>query len=299
MDQVKTVLLADFKTANEARKEKLAKKYGYEDADAYYFYLTGEVRTKRKNNPTVATDSALEEGESALDMVIAFDTTGSMGSYIGAVRRHIVGLVENLFKNSPDLRIKIVTFGDYCDMRSPQDFGIAYQSIELTNNANDLVNFVNKNHQTGGGDADEFYELVLQKVLTETDWREGAKRSMLLIGDCAPHKTSYSHPNLKGSTPDWRVEAERYAKAGIQVDTLMIRPNMMDSKWYEELSSTTNGVCLPFDKSENTGVVLESLAYARSSKKSFTAMKETVTFAATATNDTALEGAYKKMETIL
>ena len=51
-----------------------------------------------------------------LDMVIAFDTTGSMAAYI------------------EDLRLGIVAFGDYCDMANRETFGDAYQCIPLTGN---------------------------------------------------------------------------------------------------------------------------------------------------------------------
>ena len=38
-----------------------------------------------------------------LDMVIAFDTTGSMASYIKAVRDHVIDLIPKLFVANPKL----------------------------------------------------------------------------------------------------------------------------------------------------------------------------------------------------
>jgi Mg-chelatase subunit ChlD len=58
-----------------------------------------------------------------LDMVIAFDTTGSMCSYIEAVKKHVIDLIPKLFAANPKLKISIVAFGDYCDMHSKRDFG--------------------------------------------------------------------------------------------------------------------------------------------------------------------------------
>lgn len=37
-----------------------------------------------------------------LDMVIAFDTTGSMSAYINAVKTHVKELVPKLFSSNPD-----------------------------------------------------------------------------------------------------------------------------------------------------------------------------------------------------
>lgn len=103
-----------------------------------------------------------------LDMVIAFDTTGSMAAYIEAVRSEVADLVPRLFKENDDLRLGIVAFGDYCDMKSAHEFGDAYQCMTLTNNENDLIKFIRETKNTSGGDGDEFYELVIKKIVEET-----------------------------------------------------------------------------------------------------------------------------------
>ena len=127
-----------------------------------------------------------------LDMVIAFDTTGSMNSYIGQVKNHVSGLVPQLLKDNPNMRIGIVAFGDYCDMVSATEFGKAYQVLYPTSNEQDIISFVKNAQSTGGGDADEFYELVIKKITEETPWREDATKTVLFIADCNPHKVGYS-----------------------------------------------------------------------------------------------------------
>lgn len=123
-----------------------------------------------------------------LDMVIAFDTTGSMNAYIEAVKLQVKELIPKLFKQNPDLRIGIVAFGDYCDMPSKDRFGKAYQVCGLTDNENRLIEFITKAQSTSGGDSDEFYELVIKKIVEETNWREGSTKAVLLIADAEPHK---------------------------------------------------------------------------------------------------------------
>ena len=49
------------------------------------------------------TDGAKTEG--MLDLIIAFDTTGSMKSYIGAVKKHVTKLIPKLFESNPNLKI--------------------------------------------------------------------------------------------------------------------------------------------------------------------------------------------------
>ena len=51
----------------------------------------------------------LSSSDVKLDMVIAFDTTGSMASYIDAVKKHVKELIPKLFKQNPDLRIRRVS----------------------------------------------------------------------------------------------------------------------------------------------------------------------------------------------
>ena len=73
-----------------------------------------------------------EKNVGMLDMMIAFDTTGSMAQYIDAVRKDVAELIPQLFKDNEDLRLGIVAFGDYCDMMDAHTFGDAYQCMPPT-----------------------------------------------------------------------------------------------------------------------------------------------------------------------
>ena len=114
---------------------------------------------KKKEDVAVAPVSS----EGKLDMVIAFDTTGSMNMFIKEVRNHVKGLIPQLFTDNPNIRISIVAFGDYCDMSTRDKFGRAYQVIGLTDDQKALIEFVEKAQNTSGGGGDEFYELVIHK----------------------------------------------------------------------------------------------------------------------------------------
>lgn len=127
------------------------------------------------------------------------------------------------------MRIGIVAFGDYCDMESSTKFGRAYQCLPLTNNEKEIINFINGAQNTGGGDGDEFYELVIKKITEETNWREDAVKSVLLIADAEPHRVGYSYGSIVHNAQiDWREEAIKAAGLGISFDTLSIH----GYKWY-------------------------------------------------------------------
>lgn len=284
-------LLAKFQKANKVRKLYLANKAGYSNIDDYKKAL--EVSIVGMPPVESPIEEATSSDEETLDMVIAFDTTGSMSSYIAAVKSHVKELIPNLFKNSPKLQIKIVAFGDYCDMKSSTVFGKAYQESNLTNNENELINFVNNAQNTAGGDGDEFYELVIKKIVEETPWRTNSKKAVLLIGDAEPHEVGYSHGLIVHKAQiDWRDEANKAAALGIQFDTLKIIPRTV---WYEELSKITGGISLDFKSASKTSNIVEGLAYARSSKKAYAKSYSTVM----ESGDSELIGAYKTMSTLL
>lgn len=218
---------------------------------------------KAKELPKVVEPSATD---GILDMVIAFDTTGSMSAYINAVKTHVKELVPKLFSSNPDLRIGVVAFGDYCDMRSEDNFGNAYQVLELTNDENKIISFINGAKETYGGDGDEFYELVIKKITEETAWREGSTKAVLLIADAAPHKVGYSYKYIVSNAQiDWREEAKKASELGIKFDTITIDPWVVE--WYKELSAMTNGVSVPFNNSSKTPQVIEAAVLSRGGER--------------------------------
>lgn len=226
--------------------------------------------------------------DSMLDMVIAFDTTGSMNAYIEAVKLQVKELIPKLFKQNPDLRIGIVAFGDYCDMPSKDRFGKAYQVCELTDNENRLIEFITKAQSTSGGDGDEFYELVIKKIVEETNWREGSTKAVLLIADAEPHRVGYSYNDrVVNNQIDWREEAKKAAEKGIKFDTLTIN----ETGWYKELSSTTNGVSAPFSTSSKTSQLVEAAALARGGEKT-RGLYETTMGSFGASGDTEMTAVY-------
>lgn len=222
--------------------------------------IKGNVTTDKK-----AFEDIKPKNVGKLDMIIAFDTTGSMAEYIDAVRKEVANLIPELFADNEDLRLGIVAFGDYCDMANSQEFGKAYQSIYPTNNENDLIKFVIESQDTSGGDGDEFYELVLKKIVEETPWREDATKTILLIADAEPHPLGYTYKNyVVDNEIDWRVEARKAADKKIKIDTVTIS----DEEWYRELSALTNGVSIPFHTGYKTAELVRAAASARGSFKS-------------------------------
>lgn len=214
---------------------------------------------------TETTQFTVPEVDGRLDMVIAFDTTGSMARYIDDVRKQVSDLVPRLFKANPDLKLGIVAFGDYCDMVDAQTFGNAYQCLPLTDNENEIMRFIKESKNTDGGDGDEFYELVIKKITEETPWREGATKAVLLIADAEPHEVGYSFGDIvRNSNINWENEASKAAQLGIQFDTVSIH----GLSWYKQLSEITGGVSVPFRSDNKTAELIEAASLSRGGRKS-------------------------------
>jgi Mg-chelatase subunit ChlD len=147
--KTKKQVLASFMRRNKDARETMASNAGFESAAKFKAHLLRAVKKEDAKKEKEAIDEiedtpvseSTEEIQSKVDMIIAFDTTGSMASYIGAVRKRVAEMTTNLFKNTTDLRIGIVAFGDYCDMISKDKFGIAYQVLTPTTDENEIIQF--------------------------------------------------------------------------------------------------------------------------------------------------------------
>ncbi len=290
--KTKEELLAAYKKANRPQRLVIIGRAGFTTEKQYMSYLD-----------TLSVPVTATEGEDAkLDMVIAFDTTGSMNSYISSVKAHVKELIPKLFSENKDLRLKIVAFGDYCDMPSPYQYGLAYQTIELTNDQNALINFVVNAKSTSGGDGDEFYELVIKKINDETAWRNDAKKAVLLIADYNPHGVGYSFNKggqwyVHNNQIDWKVEAQNAANKGIQWDTMTCIPSFVET-FYRPLSQITGGICIPFSSSSKTQEIVYAAAAVRGGSRSKGLFKKSYD-AAVASGDAELAGSYKSLSDLL
>lgn len=201
--------------------------------------------------PKAKTTKKSKKEAKKVDMVIAFDTTGSMSSYIGDVKKRVMELIPTLFEDNPNLQLGIVAFGDYCDMPHKDNFGNAYQCLPLSTDIAKIQEFVKNAKNTGGGDGNEFYELVIKKINEETEWRPDARRAVMLIADDNPHPVGYSYYGIiKNSQIDWREEAKKAKELGIEYDTCSIHGDRYP--WYKELAEITGGVYSEFQSSGNT-----------------------------------------------
>jgi hypothetical protein len=184
-----------------------------------------------------------------IDVVVSFDTTGSMYPCLTQVRRNVEELCKDLFSKIPGLRIGIIAHGDYCDHKS----SYVTEMIDLTDNQKNICKFIRQVDSTGGGDAPECYELVMLEARTQMSWKSGKSKVVIMIGDATPHPVHYDRHMCGWDGPsniDWRNEMGLLLEAGINVYAVHAMPDcrQYSRDFYQEIARETGGFYIPLDQ---------------------------------------------------
>jgi len=185
------------------------------------------------------------------ELLISFDTTGSMYPCLAEVRRNIDNTAKRLFEAIPNLRIGVVAHGDYCDSRI-----YVTKHLALTSDPNAVSYFVKNVEPTGGGDAPECYELVLHEAHTKVNWTEGSKRILIMIGDDVPHAPAHNPKRL-----DWRNEVDNLTKAGVLVHAVQALGRRHATSFYAEMAKKSGGFHLNLSQFNEATEMLLAVAY--------------------------------------
>lgn len=177
-----------------------------------------------------------------IEVIISFDTTGSMYPCLTQVRRNVSVLVSNLFKQVSGIRIGAISHGDYCDARNPHSYVL--KILDLSNDKQSICDFVLNVGPTDGGDSPECYELVLAEART-AHWTSGATKILILIGDDVPHSPHESQNTRK---LDWRNELKLLLEAGVHVYAVQALGRRHATSFYKEVAKMTKGYHLELDQ---------------------------------------------------
>jgi hypothetical protein len=186
-----------------------------------------------------------------IDIVISFDTTGSMYPCLAEVRRKVDETAQRLFKEIPNLRIGIIAHGDYCDRHI-----YVTKHLALTTDPTAVSYFVKNVERTGGGDAPECYELVLHEAHTKIKWTPGSQRVLVMIGDDVPHPKAHNPGKL-----DWKEEANKLLNEGVLIHGVQALNNRHAAPFYKEISDITGGFNLRLAQFNEVTELLLAVAY--------------------------------------
>ncbi len=115
-----------------------------------------------------------------LDIVIVFDSTGSMKGEIDEVKARIQRIGNALTQMIRKTRISICTYRDKGD-----DYIV--KGIPLTNNIGKIVTFLNTIDAKGGGDMPEAVDEGLRWAIENNTFNRSARKVILVFGDAPPH----------------------------------------------------------------------------------------------------------------
>ncbi len=180
--------------------------------------------------------------DETVDVVVSFDTTGSMYACLGRVRRRVGEMIGQLFREIPNLRMGIIAHGDYCDEGS----SYVIRAMNLVDNQHELQSFVMEVPPTNGGDSPECYELVLHKARSFR-WGPG-KKVLIVIGDDVPHPPTYP---MNRDKLNWRTEIDLLTKMGVQVYGVQALNRGHATAFYREIAERTGGFHLTLDQFTN------------------------------------------------
>jgi hypothetical protein len=218
----------------------------------------------RKGTPTPKGTAGAE----VIDVLISFDTTGSMYPCLTQVRREVATLVKRMFDEIPEIRIGVIAHGDYCDAPGSGYYGrdgYVTKMLDLTKDEKAITKFVRTVGPTGGGDQPECYELVLHEARTLVDWKSGHNKVLVLIGDDVPHPPHYRE-NTKNI--DWRNELGLLLEANINVYAVQALGRRHATSFYKEVASKTGGFHLELDQFAHIGDMIKAICYKQQSEES-------------------------------
>jgi hypothetical protein len=116
-----------------------------------------------------------------LDIVIAFDSTGSMGGEIEQVKGQIERIGKALVKMVPKARISLCTYRDRGDR-------YLVRGVPLTSDIQQVVSFLDGVEAREGGDTPEAVEAGLKWAIEKNEFRSRARKVILIFGDAPPHR---------------------------------------------------------------------------------------------------------------
>lgn len=122
--------------------------------------------------------------QNGLDIVLTFDSTGSMGGEIETVKSQIWRISLTLEKLVPGVRIAVCTYRDHGDE-------YLVRASPLTKDMDSVRRFLFNIQSGGGGDGPEAVLEGLESATEDNRFRPSARKVVLLFGDAPPHEGDY------------------------------------------------------------------------------------------------------------
>jgi len=175
-----------------------------------------------------------------LDLALVVDTTGSMGTHLGAIRRRLLETVDELDRAAAGLRLGVVAFKDH-----GREEAYVTRSLPLEADRNRFLRFLLSPRLApgaGGGGA-EAVECAL-RAANGLAWRPEARKALVLIGDRPPHGGGLDGFGGCPRGVDYRDEVEALARRGVAIYAVHVGDCLETRRVFEYFSARTGGTFL-------------------------------------------------------
>jgi len=142
------------------------------------------------HHDTVASvvDRAFDLQRAGLDLVLCFDTTGSMQPTIDAARDGVRDLMAILGNLSAKFRVGIVQYRDIGDFPRTRRKSAAETVSRLLTDGRRTEKYLAALSASGGGDVPERIVAGLEKAYrSRLGWSRSANKIVVIVGDAPPH----------------------------------------------------------------------------------------------------------------
>jgi hypothetical protein len=137
----------------------------------------------------VGTPTAGATVPAATDVLLIFDTTGSMSGALAPAQAEIEATLQQIDSDLPNVRYGVAEVRDYAAVYGEPGDSPWQLDQPITDDRTAIQDAVNALQAGGGGTAPESYARALWEANTSgaIGWRPTAKHVVLLVGDSYPH----------------------------------------------------------------------------------------------------------------
>lgn len=189
---------------------------------------------------------------SGLEIVFAFDSTGSMGPVLRATKERMSRMVKALHALVPDARIGVVTYRD-----SGQRERYLTRNVPLDRDLYRSLSFLSTVDADGGGDRPEAVLEALELAINQP-WAPRARRVIVLIGDAPAHRETEG--KLERMVRSFSSDGTSHVHAIITASELVGSPERDVQRSFERIAKAGRGTCVNSERDDTILKLVLSLA---------------------------------------
>ena len=175
---------------------------------------------------TAAEPATAQLGE--LDLVFAFDCTGSMGSHLHQAQANVKNIARQIIEaEHASVRMALVAYRDH----PPQDSTFETEVLDFTPSIDEMEKRLMTYTAQGGGDGPECVADALYQV-SQLTYRPNAAKVCILIADAPPHGLGESGDGFPNGSPnghDPYTVSRLLAAMGVTVSCVGVEPVLSGS----------------------------------------------------------------------